>query len=147
MKGNWPALAGLMLVVGVGLAPSAWGWGCTGHQVVAVLAEEHLNPHARDMVAQILAAGPIDPALRRYCGANTLDAFADSSTWADDQHRQHDQIHERQGEIRKIVGPEHLHERHQHGADQRTEKAAHAADDHDDERVDHRVGRHAKRRV
>ncbi|HEY4948883.1 MAG TPA: S1/P1 nuclease [Candidatus Acidoferrales bacterium] len=85
MKGNWPALAGLMLVVGVGLAPSAWGWGCTGHQVVAVLAEEHLNPHARDMVAQILAAGPIDPALRRFCGANTLDAFADSSTWADDQ--------------------------------------------------------------
>jgi len=37
------------------------------------------------MVAQILAAGPIDPALRRFCGANTLDAFADSSTWADDQ--------------------------------------------------------------
>ena len=37
------------------------------------------------MAAQILAAGPTDPALRRYCGANTLDAFIDSSTWADDQ--------------------------------------------------------------
>ena len=75
----------LFLFTIVGLAPSAWGWGCTGHQVVAVIAEKHLNPRARDMVAQILAAGPIDPALRRYCGANTLDAFADSSTWADDQ--------------------------------------------------------------
>ena len=75
----------LFLFAIVGLAPSARGWGCTGHQVVAVIAEEHLNPHARDMVAQILAAGPIDPALRRFCGANTLDAFADSSTWADDQ--------------------------------------------------------------
>ena len=75
----------LFLFAIIGLAPSAWGWGCTGHQVVAVIAEKHLNPHARDMVAQILAAGPIDPALRRFCGANTLDAFADSSTWADDQ--------------------------------------------------------------
>ena len=75
----------LFLFAIVGLAPSAWGWGCTGHQVVAVIAEEHLDPHARDMVTQILAAGPIDPALRRFCGANTLDAFADSSTWADDQ--------------------------------------------------------------
>jgi hypothetical protein len=75
----------LFLFAIVGLAPSARGWGCTGHQVVAVIAEEHLSPHARDMVAQILAAGPIDPALRRFCGANTLDAFADSSTWADDQ--------------------------------------------------------------
>ena len=85
MKRNWPTFARLLFVVAAGLAPSAWGWGCTGHQVVAVIAEKHLNPRARDMVAQILAAGPIDPALRRYCGANTLDAFADSSTWADDQ--------------------------------------------------------------
>ena len=85
MKRNWPAFARLLFVVAAGLAPSAWGWGCTGHQVVAVIAEKHLNPPALDMVAHILAAGPIDPALRRYCGANNLDAFADSSTWADDQ--------------------------------------------------------------
>jgi hypothetical protein len=85
VKSNRPALAGLLFLAAFGLAPSAWGWGCTGHQVVAVIAEQHLNAHARDMVMQILAAGPIDPSLRRYCGANTLDAFADSSTWADDQ--------------------------------------------------------------
>ena len=85
MKRRRRTCSTLFLFAIVGLAPSARGWGCTGHQVVAVIAEEHLNPHARDMVAQILAAGPIDPALRRFCGANTLDAFADSSTWADDQ--------------------------------------------------------------
>jgi hypothetical protein len=85
VKGNCLSLAGFLFVVALGFAPSAWGWGCTGHQIVAVIAEEHLNPHAREMVAQILASGPIDPTLRRYCGASTLDAFVDSSTWADDE--------------------------------------------------------------
>ena len=64
---------------------SAWGWGCTGHQVIALIAERYLNPHARAMVMQILAASPISPDLRRYCGESGLDAFADSSTWADDE--------------------------------------------------------------
>jgi hypothetical protein len=34
----------------------AWAWGCKGHQIVALIAERHLNPHARAMVMQILAA-------------------------------------------------------------------------------------------
>jgi hypothetical protein len=75
----------LLLLAACGLAPSARGWGCTGHQVVALIAETNLNPHARAMVAQILAAGPIGPNLRRFCGDSGLDAFADSSTWADDE--------------------------------------------------------------
>jgi nuclease S1 len=75
----------LFLLAACGLAPSAWGWGCTGHQVVALIAETNLNPHARAMVAQILAAGPIAPDLRRFCGNSGLDAFVDSSTWADDE--------------------------------------------------------------
>ena len=37
------------------------------------------------MVEQILAAAPISPDLRRFCGMSGLDAFADSSTWADDE--------------------------------------------------------------
>jgi hypothetical protein len=75
----------LFFCAACGLVPSAWGWGCTGHQVVALIAETNLNPHARAMVAQILAAGSIDPSLRRFCGASGLDAFGDSSTWADDE--------------------------------------------------------------
>jgi S1/P1 Nuclease len=85
VKGDWRKCAGVLVLAAAACAPSAWGWGCTGHQVVAVIAEKNLNPHARAMVMQILAAGPIDPTLRRYCGPNTLDAFVDSSTWADDQ--------------------------------------------------------------
>jgi S1/P1 Nuclease len=65
--------------------PSAWAWGCKGHHIVALIAEEHLNPQARAMVIQILAASANGPDLRRYCGDTGLDAFVDSSTWADDE--------------------------------------------------------------
>jgi S1/P1 Nuclease len=37
------------------------------------------------MAFQILALGPIDPKLSRYCEASGLDAFVDASTWADDE--------------------------------------------------------------
>lgn len=65
--------------------PSAWGWGCEGHQVVALIAENHLSPRARAMTLKILADNPIDPSLSRYCKQPDLDAMADSSTWADDE--------------------------------------------------------------
>ena len=67
------------------LAPApARAWGCKGHQVVALLAEKHLTPHAREMVKKILAASPIDPNLSRYCKEGGVDAMADASTWPDD---------------------------------------------------------------
>lgn len=66
-------------------APAACAWGCKGHQIVALIAEKHLNPQAQAMAMQILAASPISSDLRRYCGDSGLDAFADSSTWADDE--------------------------------------------------------------
>jgi S1/P1 Nuclease len=75
-------LASLLAAIAV---PSAWPWGCTGHQIIALIAEKHLNAHARAMVMEILAASPIDPALRRYCRDTGLDAFVDSATWADDE--------------------------------------------------------------
>jgi len=75
----------LLLLAVVALAPSAWGWGCKGHQVIALIAEKNLDAHARSMAMQILAASPISPELRRYCGNSGLDPFADSSTWADDE--------------------------------------------------------------
>jgi len=75
----------LVLFAAVSLTPPSWGWGCKGHQVVALIAERHLNPHARMMVAEILDASPITSDLHRFCGESGLDAFADSSTWADDE--------------------------------------------------------------
>src|SRR5579862_5006222 len=68
---------------------SAWALGCEGHQVVALLAERHLNPHAVAAVKQILNDGPIDPALNRYCKQGGIDAMADASTWADDYRTLH----------------------------------------------------------
>lgn len=65
-------------------APSAQAWGCKGHQTVALIAEKHLTPEARDFVQKLLAENPIDPALKRYCGNSTRDAMLDASTWADD---------------------------------------------------------------
>jgi hypothetical protein len=65
--------------------PSAWAWGCEGHQIVALIAEKHLNPRAAKMSRQILVESPIDAALSRYCKQTGLDPFVDSSTWADDE--------------------------------------------------------------
>lgn len=62
-----------------------FAFGCKGHQIVALIAENHLNPTIRAMVKEILDAAPIDLALKRYCVQSGLDAFADSSTWADDE--------------------------------------------------------------
>jgi hypothetical protein len=82
-----PQLARAMLLAVAVLAgvPSAWGWGCKGHEIVALIAEAHLTPHARALALKILADGPISATLSRYCNEPGLDAFVDSSTWADDE--------------------------------------------------------------
>lgn len=64
--------------------PSAQAWGCKGHQTVALIAENHLTPEARQLVQQLLTANPIDPKLKRYCGNALADPMADASTWPDD---------------------------------------------------------------
>lgn len=77
----------LFLIVAGALAaaaPSAQAWGCKGHQTVALIAEKHLTPEARDFVQKLLTENPVDPALKRYCGNSTRDAMLDASTWADD---------------------------------------------------------------
>jgi hypothetical protein len=38
-------------------APSpAWGWGGTGHQIVCLIAEEHLTPKAKSLIHDLLGA-------------------------------------------------------------------------------------------
>jgi hypothetical protein len=80
-----PFLALLFLAsVVAALAPSAHAWGCKGHQTVALIAEAHLSPHAREAVLKILTSNPIDPTLDRYCKSVPADPMADASTWPDD---------------------------------------------------------------
>jgi nuclease S1 len=64
--------------------PSGWAWGCKGHQTIALIAEKHLTPEAKQIVQKLLSENPIDPKLNRYCGGASRDAMADASTWADD---------------------------------------------------------------
>lgn len=65
-------------------APAAWAWGCKGHQTVALIAEKHLTPEAKQFVQKLLTENPTDPKLNRYCGGATRDAMAEGATWADD---------------------------------------------------------------
>ena len=74
----------LLVFALVSLPAPARAWGCEGHQVVALLAEKHLTPHALAMAKKILAEGPIDPSLSRYCKEGGTDPLADASTWPDD---------------------------------------------------------------
>jgi S1/P1 Nuclease len=76
-----PLLLGCTLLA---ISPSAHAWGCKGHQVIALIAESRMTPHAREAALRILNATPVDPNLPRYCDASGLDRFADGSTWADD---------------------------------------------------------------
>src|ERR1700690_800020 len=59
-------------------------WGCKGHQTVALIAEKHLTPEARQFVEKLLGDNPIVPQLKRYCGNTTRDLLMDASTWPDD---------------------------------------------------------------
>jgi hypothetical protein len=61
-----------------------FAWGCRGHQTVALIAERHLRPEARQYLESLLQDNPIDAQLYRYCGNFKGSLFADSSTWPDD---------------------------------------------------------------
>jgi S1/P1 Nuclease len=71
---SWPLL----------LAPAGRAWGCKGHQTIALLAERHLTPEAKQLVLRLLTDNPVDPELKRYCGSAVTDLLADASTWPDD---------------------------------------------------------------
>jgi hypothetical protein len=73
-------IAALPLVAG-----SAFGWGCQGHQMVALIARAHLTPVASAAVDRLLRENPIDAALSRFCKDRPDDLMADAASWADDQ--------------------------------------------------------------
>jgi hypothetical protein len=62
----------------------AHAWGCKGHETVALIAEKHLSPEAKEFVLALLKENPIDPQLKRYCGSAVNDLMGEASTWADD---------------------------------------------------------------
>ena len=79
----------LTLAASIFSCPQVLAWGCDGHQTVALIAKQNLNPHALAMVTQILHENPIDPALDRFCQPLATDPMADAATWADDYRAKH----------------------------------------------------------
>lgn len=82
-----PALVLAALAVAfstVCIATPAWPWGCEGHQTIALIAQQHLTPHARRTVTDLLEPSPIDPRRERFCQSRGMPAIAAVSTWADD---------------------------------------------------------------
>jgi hypothetical protein len=63
---------------------SAFGWGCAGHQMVAMIARAHLTPAISAAVDALLQSGPVDAAVNRFCQDRPADLMVDSATWADD---------------------------------------------------------------
>jgi hypothetical protein len=63
-------------------------WGCKGHQTVALIAEKHLTPEAKEFAEKLLRENPADPQSGRYCGGPDLGLLAAASTWPDDVRRQ-----------------------------------------------------------
>lgn len=66
-------------------APLAWGWGCTGHEVVALVALAKLQPQVATEVQALLALQQHGYS-GRFCSDLSLPPIAYFATWADD-HR------------------------------------------------------------
>lgn len=76
-----------ILLLGAAACGHAFGWGCEGHQIVALIAAQHLTAAARAGVYQLLKENPMDPALSRFCKPVATDPLIDAATWADDSKR------------------------------------------------------------
>lgn len=84
-------LAAALIAISLSSAP-AWAWGCSGHEVVALIAHQELQKLDAQHHTQVLPEVERLLALQdrnyphRYCGDLNLDPMAFWATWADD-HR------------------------------------------------------------
>ena len=84
-------LATALILAPLSAAP-AWAWGCSGHEVVALIAHQELQRLDARHRTQVLPEVERLLALQdrnyphRYCGDLALDPMAFWATWADD-HR------------------------------------------------------------
>lgn len=83
------------LIFGSLSSAPAWAWGCSGHEVVALIAHQELETLDKQHRTRVLPEVERLLALQdrnyphRYCGDLNLDPMAFWATWADD-HRQVD---------------------------------------------------------
>ena len=74
----------LIFVVLCAASRIAFGWGCEGHDMVALIARTHLTSGASSAVDRLLIENPIHPELKRFCTDRSSDPMIDAATWADD---------------------------------------------------------------
>ncbi len=83
-------LISLIFVLALLFAPAPLcAWGCKGHQTIALIAEKHLTPEAKEFVEKLLRENPADSQSGHYCGGPDFGLLAAASNWADDIRRQH----------------------------------------------------------
>lgn len=70
-----------VIAIAAGPVGQAFAWGDEGHQVVALIALERLEPAVKERLDQILAAD--GEVFRMRDGRNTNESFATQATWAD----------------------------------------------------------------
>jgi hypothetical protein len=63
---------------------TAFGWGCDGHQIVALIARAHLTSSTSAAVDKILRESPIEPGHYRFCQDTPTDLMAVAAPWADE---------------------------------------------------------------
>jgi nuclease S1 len=74
-----------VILIALAILPSsARAWGCSGHHIIALIAERHLNPRALAATQELLKAVPVAPDLSRFCKDGQADPFVSAATWADD---------------------------------------------------------------
>jgi hypothetical protein len=71
-----------VLLLATGMATPAWGWGCDGHRIVALIAWARLDEPTRAAATELLARHPVPPE-NRGCRAPSRNALADVAMWAD----------------------------------------------------------------
>lgn len=74
----------LVILTLTAFSPAAFGWGCQGHEIVALIARAHLDPGVSAAVDALLAQARKDPGLRIFCSSVPADPMAAAATWADD---------------------------------------------------------------
>lgn len=73
-----------VFLLGLLLCAPACGWWCEGHQVVALIAERHLEPRAKEAVLRLLKTQPAgENSEKDFCSEHPDDLMAAASIWAD----------------------------------------------------------------
>jgi len=73
----------LLILAWLAAASPAWGWGCAGHQVIALIAAAHLRPEVAEQVARILAEAPPGAGRHTCPAAAGWPEMAREANWAD----------------------------------------------------------------